>query len=234
MPDVHFNDLLAHIAQHADWGVFNIQRDNLDVVKMASVISTFESAQYYTEHMLNAAALPDAHSLLTYAMEQAEADGMIVEFGVGPGNSLRHLCTLTDAPIYGFDSFDGLPEDWRSIWKKGAFKQEELPTGFGDNVELVQGLFADSLPDFCKKHKEQVRFLHMDCDLYSSTCTVFEHMKDRIVAGTVIVFDEYWNYAGWKQHEHKAFMEFMEKTCKLPFRYIGFVPNGLQVAVKFG
>ena len=52
----------------------------------------------------------------------------------------------------------------------------------------------------------------MDCDLYSSTKTVFNLLKDKIVAGTVIVFDEYFNYLGWEQGEHKAFREFLAET----------------------
>ena len=46
----------------------------------------------------------------------------------------------------------------------------------------------------------------------------------RIIAGTVIVFDEYWNYPGWRQHEHLAFEEFKAKTG-IVSEAIGFVPQ---------
>jgi hypothetical protein len=52
----------------------------------------------------------------------------------------------------------------------------------------------------------------------------------RIHAGTVIVFDEYFNYPGWQNHEHKAFLEFLDASghgC----RYIAYNKLGEQVAV---
>jgi hypothetical protein len=71
-------------------------------------------------------------------------------------------------------------------------------------------------------------FLHVDCDLYSSTKTILESLSDRIVAGTVIVFDEYFNYPNWRSHEHKAFREFVAAK-RAAFRYIGY--SFRQVAV---
>jgi hypothetical protein len=56
-------------------------------------------------------------------------------------------------------------------------------------------------------------------------------MKNRIRNGTVILFDEYFNYPGWELHEFKAFQEFIAHTG-LSYRYIGVVPSHQQVAVK--
>ena len=49
---------------------------------------------------------------LKLAFNMKPTIGHILEFGVGEGRSLRLLKALTDKTIYGFDSFDGLPEDW--------------------------------------------------------------------------------------------------------------------------
>ncbi|MEO1650873.1 MAG: class I SAM-dependent methyltransferase, partial [Pseudomonadota bacterium] len=68
----------------------------------------------------------------------------------------------------------------------------------------------------------------IDCDLYSSTVTVFENFADRIKPGSVIVFDEYFNYPNWQAHEHKAFCEFVAKH-DTSFRYIAYSVQ--QVAV---
>ena len=51
--------------------------------------------------------------------------------------------------------------------------------------------------------------------------------------GTVVLFDEYWNYPGWRQHEFKAFREFIDRTG-LTYRYEGFVPTAHQVCVVIG
>jgi len=47
----------------------------------------------------------------------------------------------------------------------------------------------------------------------------------------VIVFDEYFNYPGWRQHEYKAFQEFIANTG-LKYRYIGFSAEKGHVAVQ--
>jgi hypothetical protein len=131
--------------------------------------------------------------------------------------------------LYGFDSFEGLPEHWRTGFSDGKFKLKRLPK-VRRNVELIKGWFNDTLPDFLKKHNEPISFLHIDCDLYSSTRTVFEYCKDRIVSGTVIVFDDYFNYPGWENGEHKAFMEFIDATG-LHYKYIGYNCHHTQLAV---
>jgi hypothetical protein len=73
--------------------------------------------------------------------------------------------------------------------------------------------------------------MHMDADLYSSTKCVFDLLFDRMVPGTVLQFDEYFNYPGWQEHEHKAFTEFVD-AHKVKFEYLGYVPDHQQIAVK--
>ena len=74
-------------------------------------------------------------------------------------------------------------------------------------------------------------FIHFDADLYSSTKTVLDILADRIVPGTVIQFDEYFNYPGWQDGEYKAFKEFVESR-DIKFEYIGYLENDEQVAVR--
>ncbi len=73
--------------------------------------------------------------------------------------------------------------------------------------------------------------MHVDCDLYSSAKTAFDHLGGRLVKGSVVVFDEYFNYPGWEQHEHKAWTEFVEAT-KLQFEYIGWASAGCSIAMR--
>jgi Macrocin-O-methyltransferase (TylF) len=98
------------------------------------------------------------------------------------------------------------------------------------NVELVVGWFENVLPGFLTAHPSPLSLLHVDCDLYSSTKTVFHHLGSRIYPGTVIVFDEYFNYVGWRNHEFKAFAEFVVASG-VSYQYIGAVPSSQQVAV---
>lgn len=73
--------------------------------------------------------------------------------------------------------------------------------------------------------------MHIDCDLYSSTRTILALLAPRIVAGTIILFDEYFNYPNWEQHEYKAFQEFAAAS-DVKYTYLGFARQ--QVAVQIG
>jgi len=149
--------------------------------------------------------------------------GFALEFGVFNGNSLNHLATLVkEQNFYGFDSFEGLPEDWMLTDThknpKGLFKT--VVPEVCDNVQLVIGWFSDTLPGWLEKHQGNVGFLHMDADLYSSTKYVLETLNNRIVKGTVIVFDELceWrdtsalkvSYKNWRDGEWKALQEWLD------------------------
>jgi predicted O-methyltransferase YrrM len=202
--------------------------DSFDILDVAFFTAAMESAQFYEEFMLTARALDSDLALLTHAMTLAPAAGLILEFGVASGRTIRHLAELTSRPIAGFDSFEGLPESWRTGFDKGRFAQP-LPS-VPDNVILHQGWFSDTLPAVLAATLEPVALLHVDCDLYSSTTYVLDSLADRINTGTVIVFDEYLNYPGWKQHEHKAFQEFVARTG-IKFRFDSFVPGHQQVCV---
>jgi hypothetical protein len=75
-----------------------------------------------------------------------------------------------------------------------------------------------------------IGLLHIDCDLYSSTRTVFERIGRLVGPGTVIVFDEFYHYFGWEAHEAKAFLEFVTAE-KLEIEYLARTPT-CQVSVQ--
>ena len=202
--------------------------DSFDLLDVAFFTAAMDSARFYEEFMLTARALDTDLSLLSHAMSIAPAKGLILEFGVASGRTIRHIAALTEREIHGFDSFEGLPESWRTSFEQGRFAQSlpEVPS----HVSLHKGWFSETLPPFVQTTVDAVALLHVDCDLYSSTSLVLNALADRIHVGTVIVFDEYFNYPGWKQHEHKAFQEFVTKTG-LTFRYDSFVPGHQQVCL---
>jgi predicted O-methyltransferase YrrM len=149
--------------------------------------------------------------LLTYAAGLA-GEGLVLEFGVAQGGTINHLAKLFEPrAVYGFDSFNGLPEAWSS-YPVGAFAGE--PLSIPHNVRLVRGLFDDTLDDFLELLPDPAAFVHVDCDLYRSTKTVLDKLERRLVPGTVIVFDEFHGYPGWQEHEFKAWTEFVMRTGK--------------------
>lgn len=166
----------------------------------------------------------DSYVELEYILKNEKLiDGLFLEFGVFSGATINLMSNiLKDKIFYGFDSFEGLPENWTgTIRHKASFDLHGNLPKVNDNVKLIKGWFNETLPKFLTEHKEPVSFLHVDCDIYSSAKTIFDNLKDRIVVGTIIVFDEYYNYNNWKNHEYKAFQEFVLEN-KIKYKYLTF------------
>src|SRR6185437_9331891 len=98
-----------------------------------------------------------------------------------------------------------------------------------NNVNLHVGYFEDSLPKWLADTPGRVAFIHLDCDLYSSTKTILSLLASRLVPGTIILFDEYFNYSNWERHEFKAFQEFVTAHA-VKYTYLAFARQ--QVAVR--
>lgn len=205
-----------------------------DYEKIAHLLAAEDSARYMTEHMRLAHNLVQRGPLLEFALSACSVEGLILEFGVFRGATLRFIAERAQRPVHGFDSFCGLPVDWTHSQRKGRFSLDgKVPQLDIPGVSLHAGLFNDSVPKFLREHAGPVRFLHIDCDLYSSTKDVFSHLGSRIVAGTVIVFDEYLNYPGWREHEYRAFQEFIAASGHR-YGYLGFASTQCSVAVQIG
>jgi hypothetical protein len=180
-------------------------------------------------HLQNAAAL-------TTALNEVSLDGMVAEFGVYKGTSLTQIAKFfPDRTVHGFDSFVGLPQAWGGTSKgAGAFDVGAKPPQLSvSNVEFHVGWFNDTVPVFAQKYSGPFAFAHLDADLYSSTKTVFDNLGDWFVAGTIVVFDEYFGYHGWQRHEHKAFQEFLSRTG-LSFEAISLGHMNLAVRLSNG
>jgi len=228
--DKWLTDLIdARIKQY--FGIAGVATDGADLGLVGQLAAAVDSSSYLNTEMMGCPRFGSMLELLAAALNQtAIMDGLVLEFGVFSGLTINHLAGLTTQTVHGFDSFEGLPEDWRPDFTKGVFKREGLPE-LRDNVKLHVGWFDKTLPVFVSEHTGPVGFLHVDCDLYSSTKTIFHWLAGRIVPGTVIVFDEYFNYIGWRNHEYKAFKEFIAYSG-LRYKYIGVVPAHQQAAVQ--
>jgi hypothetical protein len=163
----------------------------------------------------------------------SKSSGMWLEFGVFTGETVNHIARLVETKtIYGFDSFEGLPEDWRDHMIKGFFSTDGIFPEVEKNVTLIKGWFNEVLPGFIEEYQEEkISFLHIDCDLYSSAKEVLTLCNRNIQSGTVICFDEFYNYDGWENYEYKAWTEYCEEydvKCK----YLGRVPTYEQVLLE--
>jgi hypothetical protein len=186
--------------------VFGGRPDTVDITRMAQLIAGWESARYFLRHMQGCRVFRAVRPLYAHALGLRSVEGLTLEFGVASGRTITQIARATPGTVYGFDSFQGLPERWRPGFETGAFAQA-APPRVPENVELVIGWFSETLPGFIARHPGPVSFLHIDCDLYSSTAEILRHVGPRLTRGSVVVFNEYFNFPGWQQHERKAWKE---------------------------
>jgi hypothetical protein len=118
----------------------------------------------------------------------------VLEFGVWQVTTLRLIRDTLDSKydVFGFDSFQGLPEDWPDTpCAKGHFSTQGLEPYIPGAV-IFPGWFKDTLPQYVFQGRP-IALLHLDCDLYSSTKEVMTALNQFIMPDTIIVCDE-WIY----------------------------------------
>ncbi|MCD4682874.1 MAG: class I SAM-dependent methyltransferase [Bacteroidales bacterium] len=167
--------------------------------------------------------------ILEKEISGAEID--YLEFGVAKGTSftwwienIRHK----NSRFYGFDTFDGLPEDW-GPFKKGDMSNENEPPKINDSRhKFYQGIFQKTLYEFLKSYKSDKRkVIHMDADLYTATLFVLTTLSPYLNKGDILLFDEF----NVPLHEYKAFSEWTE-SFYINYSVLGEVNNFYQVAIK--
>ena len=195
--------------------------DSLDVRKFAQILAGLEAAEFYSEHLYS---LPFFDSPWNHLQEMARhaaglGSGAFLEFGVATGTTIRLIAEVAGRNVVGFDWFKGLPEDWREGIKVGAFF-EKIPN-VPQNVSLEIGLIEKTLPTWlARANPAEINFIHIDTDLYKPAAIVLTECAPYI-RNSLIVFDEFYNYPGWRHHEHKAFCEFKSRHPEFKVQFTG-------------
>jgi hypothetical protein len=160
----------------------------------------------------------------------------LLDLGVWLGWSTRLTSDASGRPVFGFDTFEGLVEDWQIddqiLIKQGTFSlaepiaerfmrdtgvalDEGLPAALGRRVQFVRGSTYDTLTPFlAERPGAPIRLFHMDLDTYESCLHALETCKERFIEGSILVFDEYLVTNG----EMRAFFEFQNRY-ELEWRY---------------
>ncbi len=209
------------------------EKYDFDLRHQLRITATQESITYIKKNMKNALCFShDGSVLFEYSLPKINKKGLILEFGVRKGITTKEIAKrIKNKKCHGFDSFEGLPEDWSGQpYSKGAYSEKGKIPALPKNIQIHKGWFHETLPIFLEKHKEEVDFIHFDCDLYSSTKTILDLLGNRIIKGTILIFDEYFNYPTWQQHEFKAFQEFVKKR-NISYEYLAFTSKS-AVCIK--
>lgn len=176
-----------------------------------------------------------------------QVPGDYFEFGLWRGKTfgyahrMKHRYKQEDMKLWGFDSFQGLPatEDHPdNIWYEGQFvctrpEFEEILKSkriSREEYELVEGFYSESLNADLHRRLQgrNAAIVYIDCDLYASTKQVLDFIRPYLVNGTIVCFDDFYNYKGDPdQGEQKALVEFLQKERDIFFiPYLAYAPLG--------
>ena len=191
---------------------------------------------HFKDKFKKAVFLLDKEASLEYAIkkslqEDGEQSKFYLEFGVWTGRSINFLSKyLNKTQIYGFDSFEGLKEDWHGYHiTSGTFNLNKKVPKLKKNVIPKIGLIQDTLPLFLSEKNPSINFMHIDTDTYETAKFILNSTKKYLSKNCIIVFDELYNYPGWDVGEYKALTEtFIEDE----YKFLGFALKGEQAVIQ--
>ena len=177
--------------------------------------------------------LDDRYALYTHVMGMLGAAPITyLELGVASGKSMRAWVdqhTHAASQFHGFDTFEGLPEDWNASFAKGHFSTGGTPPAIEDpRLTFHKGLFQQTLRPFLATAELAPQLVvHMDADLYSATLYALTQLDAFMPAGTFILFDEFQSYL----HEFRAWHDYVSAYGRR-FELVGFARRGVHAAVR--
>jgi tetratricopeptide (TPR) repeat protein len=166
--------------------------------------------------------------LFDHMVELSKKNRPFYEFGVWRGETFKYLVNAFQKG-YGFDTFQGLPEDWHNE-KAGSYSSDgDIPKIKGG--KFIVGKFEDTLPHFFAEKRPIASIINFDADLYSSTICALNYAKPVIDKHTILIFDEFLMNENWEQDEYKALEEFCSKN-QYSYKVLAISFFTKQVAVK--
>jgi hypothetical protein len=195
-----------------------------------------QSADFILANLGQAVLFEDREAYWRFVVQRLPQKGLLMECGVFEGLSINFMADQLarrgdTRRIYGFDSFEGLEEDWTG---------ENLPAGYFDlsgklpsvrpSVELRKGWVQDTVAPFLAEEAGQpIALLHIDTDNYRPARYLLEIVKPRLVPGSIVAFDELIGYPNWQQHEYRALSEMLEPGS---YEFIAFTSRQSAIRIK--
>ena len=142
---------------------------------------------------------PDrCYQLWKFAQHARQLPGDFLECGVFRGGTALLLArTLAQRKLWLFDSFEGLPtasKDKGDHYQRGDFGETSLEavsallSPYLNNIEIKKGWIPAS---FAGLEHLRFSFAHVDVDLYEPAFECCQFIWPRLVAGGVMIFDDY-------------------------------------------
>ena len=190
---------------------------------------------HFEKHLQNAIHL-DKLNIRKYAIEKSLLNDkgknkFYLEFGVFKGDSANFFSEYVNK-LYAFDSFEGLREDEDRVGHdvlKGHYNLDKKIPKLNKNIEPIVGFIQDTLEDFLKKHNPKINFAHLDIDTYESTKYALEKLKPYLIKDSIILFDELYNFPGWRNGEYKALQETFDES---EYKFRAFAAHGIKAVIQ--
>ncbi|MDC1128464.1 class I SAM-dependent methyltransferase [Candidatus Pelagibacter sp.] len=199
-----------------------------------------DSYLHFKKHFYSSIFYENSYQIRDYAIRKSlinyEDGDLNLEFGFGIGKSLKIFSkVLNDKKIYAFGAPGShLREDWVGHINHPSYEvadeRVKQPTNVRNNAELIFGWVQDTLDPFLARFKDiKINFVHIDLDTYESTKYVLQKIKPYLKKNCIILFDELYNYSGWKVGEYKALTELFDEK---EYRYLSFCSKYSQVVIQ--
>ena len=199
-----------------------------------------ECYKFFEKDMKKSAIFLKSNDIRKYSISKAfnnsnkSSDDIFLEFGVYKGDSINLFGKFLQQhgkEIYGFDSFEGLEEEWNmnDYNPIGRFSLNKKSPKVVKNVNLIIGKVQNTLDNFLEQKKDKkIIFAHMDMDTYTPTSYTLNKIKPFLQKGSIILFDEFYGFPNWQQHEYKAFTEIFNEN---EYKYIAFCESEVAVEI---
>jgi O-methyltransferase len=163
-------------------------------------------------------------SNLNHLHQKIQQPLQIAEFGVGRGGSAavlawfteRHTGRLTLYDVFGRIPAPSAIDGERALDRYEVITKQEGEDYYGnvtnllevvktdlskicplDRIEFVQGKYEETLPAL--QDQREFSLVHIDCDWYESSMTVYRYLQSRMKPGAIIQVDDYSNWEGSKR-----------------------------------
>jgi hypothetical protein len=180
-----------------------------------------QSKEFASDFMPNAVPMTaDSHVLLYGALVALAnfPDGVAVDLGAGVCKSSNLIgAVFAHSRVFACDTFSGLPYEWvrgdhnfavGTFAPRHATGDAQPPFPILDNVIAVKGSFKDTIPQIVPLIGDHpLALVSIDSDTYQSAIDGLGPLLPLLRVGTVLVFDEFYNYTGFESGEYRAFME---------------------------
>jgi len=231
--EVWFSNVIASFARYVAERTLSESVPML--MRREAVVDSFN---YAKENMGEAYSFLDRFEGLALSIGEAQrrfpTRKLVLEFGVYKGGMINYQAKrFPRLDFVGFDSFEGLQEQWSGMAPEKAFDLAGKLPRVRSNVRLVKGWFAEAGSRWKAENSAigVALLVHVDCDTYAATVDVLELCSDYVEHGLVVHFDDYFGFPHWRTAGFKAMKEISEKR-RWRLTYLSYGTKEVAVLVE--